>query len=117
MTKNPLLSDAADRWIGAEPKATVEDLRAWCADMNFRPISIRAEWWYYVRRNEHGFHFVEKLEGWRARQARASAAGKPIQWFHPGPEEANAIHKRVAQLIRNGVDWEDFRIMVERGLV
>lgn len=114
---NPLKAkpdDDNDGWLGKEPGMTLEDLWQWCADANQRRFVIAASWWYFVRKGEDGRHFVDKLEGWRAQEARARVAGKPIEWFKPTPEDSAAIRAFVDRCAEQEMTMAEFRQFVAR---
>lgn len=121
---NPLAENIARRqasgegWIGAAPGMTFEDMHQWVADKNEWVVSINLGWWWFVTKSKvSGAWIVERAEGPRAAEMRARAAGRHLEQFKPSPDEARAIHRRVAELIARGIEPEEFRAMVRRGTV
>lgn len=97
------------------------DLAAWCNEQNARAMNKGMEFWYVVirRRDANGQMVpdVDRLDGWRAREAQDRWRGKVKPPFKPTPAEAAAIHKRIGELIREGITQAEFNEMVERGWI
>lgn len=108
------MADDNDGWLGKPPGMNLEDLLQWCADRNASRLSQRMQWWYFVRKGEAGQHYVDKLEGWRAEEARARAAGKPIEWYKPTPEDSAAIKAFVERCASQNMTMAEFRQFVRR---
>ena len=106
--------DPADEWLDERPRMDLEDLHQWCAIQNQRKMSIRLSWWYFVRKGEDGGHFIDKMEGWRADEARARAAMRPPEYYRAPPEDTAAIHAFVRRCMDQGMEPWEFSEFVKR---
>lgn len=113
--RNPLDDEVnGGGWIGQAPRMDEEALRQWAAEQNAKPLSLRASWWYYVRRNEDGRWFVDKLEGIAAEDARARAQRRPLKEFKPTDADLANIREFVANCVSQGMTQAEFNRMVDR---
>lgn len=126
---------AIDRWVSFNPfppkaselLAIIEsigdglttDLQHWCDERNAWAKRLGVDWWYRVtkRQLEDGSHRreVEKLEGFRAIEARAWAERRPIKAWEPKPGEVEAIHANVRKCIERGMTQAEFNRLVDSG--
>lgn len=109
-------------WIGEGPtnRVSEEDLRQWAADKNRFAERIGADWWYSVQRIDQAdggkLWQVVKQEGFAAIISRLKARGERHERWKPTPEEAHAIHKKIASYIADGMTQGEFNERIRRGL-
>lgn len=119
----PYLPKASELRLIAESfdELPAADLHMWCADRNAWAERLGMDWWYRVisRPLPDGSPRleVEKIEGWRAREARAASKGERIEWFKPTEEDVSAIHAKVARFIEQNphCTQAEFNRLVDSG--
>ena len=97
------------------PRLTEEDLRQWAARMNQHPFVIGQGWWFVVRKRPEGVGwYTDKLEGWRATEARDHARGVKTQWYRGTQADMAAIHAYVRRCLGAGMTQAEFNEHVRR---
>ena len=98
-----------------------EALADWCDERNAWARRIGADWWYRVVRvpMEDGTlrREVQKLDGWKATEARAKAEGRPFVPFAPSEGEAARVNANIAKFIAGNphVTQAEFNSAIDSG--
>jgi hypothetical protein len=108
MTDNPLTVVG-----GYAARITREDLDQWCATQNHHPLTAKNGWWYVVKRTD-GSWYVDKLEGWRAEEARSHARGERTNWYRGTSEDMAACHAFARKCLDQGMTQFEFNDLVQR---
>lgn len=136
---NPdLLARAIERWVHVKPylpkaselHAIIEDLQAAQAPGAFcdlermvedgnREARAKGMDWFFriaVRHMPDGSRqrYVERLEGWRAEEARRTDGGGHAAYWKPEPGEVEDINSRVSRFVSEGWSQQEFNEHVRR---
>ncbi|GGN49488.1 hypothetical protein GCM10011349_20150 [Novosphingobium indicum] len=136
---NPdLLARAIERWVHVKPylpkaselHAIIEDMQAAQAPGAFcdlermvedgnREARAKGMDWFFriaVRHMPDGSRqrYVERLEGWRAEEARRTDAGERSGYWKPEPGEVEDINIRVSRFVSEGWSQHEFNEHVRR---